>query len=160
MTNRNRRPTGWFMRIQTDQAVASGNQFARTLDDGFTGTSGVVRGATVTMIVGQLIVVPDLSDQHTHHSWGIVMLDNEAFVGGSIPDVDIENERVSWMWRDGGDASMTSLFDHSQETTYRFDIRSQRVYADELRRLVFVLDQGSGGGVFVSLRVRTLIKFR
>ena len=146
------------MRIREDIAISSGQQSETDLLSGM--ANSVKKGATITRVVGSLIVVPDLSDQHTHHTWGLVVVSDEAFNAGALPEADLEAERVSWLWREGGDCSMSSLFDHSQETAYRFDIRSQRVLRDELSTLAFIIDQGSGGGVFHSLKIRTLVKFR
>jgi len=152
------RPTAWFYDLANDQAVAASGQLTIRLASAL--SAGVIKGATITRIVGFLNVVPDLVNEHAHHFWGIAMVAGEAVAAMAFPEPDDENERVAWMWRDGGSTTMSDLFDKSQEVTYRFDIGSQRIYRDELQQCRLIFNQSAGGGVFVSFGIRVLVRLR
>ncbi len=149
----------WFSIVdEGDRSLASAAQFEADL---LTGLSlDLTKGATITRVLLDIVIAPDTVSQITHTSYGLVMVNDDQFSAGAVPEADANADRADWLLRARSRNTAAAISDSSQLWVRSYDLHSQRVLRSEKQTLALVLDQSSGGGVVFYWMSRVLVKFR
>ena len=146
----------WFTRTTQDNSLASGGQECLNLLTNM--NTGVMKSSTITRIVLRLYTRADTVAQQTFASYGVVLVNADAAAASAFPDADIDTDNVAWLVRGMHLNSADSLPDASQFQRSDYDLRAQRVLRSAQEELHFIIDQGSGGGIFYSVHARVLMR--
>ena len=148
----------WFTTLQGHQALASGGQTSFELLAGL--EKGDAKGATITRIIFDMWLLPDTINVVKLMDYGMMFLNEDAVTAGGFPDIDIESERVDFVYRGRAMACANALNLPNPAGIVHKDLRAQRICRSEEDqfRLVCDLDAVAVGGVFISFISRILIR--
>ena len=118
----------------------------------------VKAGGVVTRVVGQFQWKSVTDDQETRLGLGIVMMGADAFSGGAIPDIGIDDP--AWLYLYSGISlvgSATAANNSWLEVS--IDTKAKRKFRSQDQRLVLVVENISDTGVSLEFvfQLRTLI---
>jgi len=154
-----RRQVEWQDQSVLNTAVAIGSQIGLDLTDQMAELDK--GGATITRIIGSLVVRPDTTQQRDFVFAGIVLVNEDAVAGALFPDPSVDGDQPGWMWKGFDTVMVSNTGDSSQFSRLHFDIRSQRKmrHTDDL---ILVVDNSSvsAGGIVFDFLTRTLVKHR
>ena len=149
----------WFSILdENDTALASGNQVEKDLLSGM--STDDRKGSTITRVIVDLVITADTLNQKTFTSYGLCMVNLDAFAAGAVPDADSNVDRADWLLRGRSRNYMTQLSGTSDAFVRSYDLRAQRVLRSEEMTLALILDHGSGGGINFFWMSRILVKLR
>jgi len=149
----------WYSKLdEEDRAIASGNQLELDLLNEMVDDNR--KGATITRVILDLVIVPDTVAQTTFTSYGLAMVNGDALAAGAVPEADVNADRADWVLRGRARNMVSSLSDRAQVFHKEYDLRAQRVLRSEEMTLAIIFDHSSGGGVEVWYMSRVLMKHR
>ena len=149
----------WFTTLRDQQALPDAGQVNFNLSASI-GQSNI-KGSTITRLIIDLWTAADTLGATKITDWGIAILNTDAVVAGAFPDADNENEKIDWLVRGRlvtePPRTGSEFGQHGRQT---LDIRSARIIRAEDTQVHLVADDpgAGGGGVFLSLMVRMLLK--
>jgi len=112
----------------------------------------------VTRMLVDLSVRSTVINVDASISWGITIVDEDAFAAAALPDVNDETEQPGWMFRGADDVSASNVFDRSQFRMITANLSGQRKFAGNSSRLVFLLNNSGASPVIVAGLIRMLVK--
>ena len=158
MTSQARR-TEWFDRVMPLTALAGSGQAGFRLYSAIDQGRQDIKGATVTRLIGKIVLYPSVVTTLVEMHWGIVVVNADAAAAVAFPDADTEADRADWMIRGWLVAKSGNISDGSQSDRVVFDTRAQRILHSEEDQLMVILDaSASGVSLNFAFFIRTLIK--
>jgi len=150
-----KRQTQWYDNILSD-TVASATQIGIDLTQNLPQQS--LKGTTVIRMLVNIQVRPSAANSQDPVSWGITMVDEDAFAAAALPDTNDETEQPGWMLRGASLVSTSNANDGSQFLQIRNDLSGQRKFAGNSSRLVFLFSNDGVTSVILNGMIRMLVK--